>query len=464
MNYLKALTYFLLIVILVINISSEVKAQVAFTAQDSLFFIRIQNDTTKLRQQTQNLGSTLARKAHHRLGFLKYKNRDYKNAKKEYKTLRQFYKNTKEGKEASYFLGRVESFDDKIEKAKQHYEDYLQEDPNGYWKEGASYYLILQYLHLKDNRALPKMREFLNTFSHDSTYANHVQYRIVQHYLWNDDLENAVIEGRKLVEEYPNSSYSEDISFQMGDWLNRINRKELAKEHYRKIASQSTPNTEKAAIGQYLLAETMESDKDFEGARAEYAKVKANHPNVYNWSVLSDYSTALSYYNEWQENDDTTKYNLAESSLLSFVETYSTDKRTPLAYMTLTTLYALSNKHDEALSALNNIIVFDETQMTNVAEGHMEKELEAHSELVIKAHVQKGHILSYDMKNYDEALEEYQIVLTKDTENGEVLFSKANTLINLRRVEEALTILEIIVANDLPEKESAEALLTKFSN
>lgn len=308
------------------------------------------------------------------------------------------------------------------------------------------------------------MREFLNTFSHDSTYANHVQYRIVQHYLWNDDLENAIIEGRKLVEEYPNSVYADDISYQMGDWLNRINRKELAKEHYRKIANKSTPNTERAAIGQFLLAATIDKEKDYEGARAEYAKVKSEHPSVLNWSILSDYAIALSYYNEWLEDMDTVKQRLAENNLYKFITTYATDKRIPNAIMTMANMRFILKDYYEAISSLDMLANFNSNQMTNVASGHLEKELAAHMKLKTDGKLLKANILNFNLMQFEAAISTYNEVLSIDDLNEVALLGKAKAMISHNSMVEAVPVLEKIINNNLSNKEIAQRLLRKIEH
>lgn len=476
MNILKKnfCNFFLLGVFSVI-LSSNVYGQIIISETDSLYFESIKNDTTKLRQLTNRLGSALAVKAHYRLGFLEFKARRYKSSESDYRTLRRISPNSTEGKEALYFLGRLESFKDSIQASRKFYEGYLKEDIDGHWAEGAKYFLILQMMKLKDQNSIVKMREFLTEYPPDSTYSNHVQYQIVQFYRIHEDYVNAALEAKKLVETYPNSAYTRDISYQIGGFLYKAGKSEQAKAYFRKIAHDNPPNTEPSAIGQYLLAELYDRSGEYENARAEYKKVKTNNPNVSNWAVLSDYAVAMSYYNESMEIKDTSntkpdssKLSMAENMFEKFIKDYPTDKRTPRAAMTLAEIYNFNEEWEKALDAYNKIISFDADNMTNVSEDYMEKEIEAHKKLVENARFSKALLLrkmntENNKQALPEALKEYEIILNENPDRLDAMLGKAITLLDMQRTGEALPILESLSKEGAPEAEAAKSILENFT-
>jgi len=455
------LNKYILVCVASIFLAGQSFAQKGLNKSEKEKFYNAKNDTTMLRKFTEELGSNLALKAHHQLGFLKFKGRDYKNAEKEFKLLRKFYKNSDEGKASLYFLARMATFKDSLKEGKKLYEDYLKEEPNGAFAQGAKYYRILQMKKLKDPNKLASLQEFLKEYP-DSFYTQHVQYQLVQHYKYAEDFNEAAKEAKKLVDQFPNSSYASDMQYQVGDFLYKANKKEEAKAYYSKLAKESTPNTEHSAISQFLLAETMENMGDGNIARVEYQKVKHNNPNISNWSILSDYSIALSYYNEWNEKRDTVNLALAKSKFKEFIDGYSTDKRTPSACLNMSNICGEEKKHEESISYLDKVINFNTSQVTNVADGFMEKELESHEELVFKAKLEKAHIYSTNLDMEKEALSLYNNLLSEYPNNGELLISKANSLAKLSRVKEAIETLQFVLDNQLAEKEIASEMLNNF--
>lgn len=436
-------------------------AQYGLTQAEMQRFRNAQDDTTMLRGFTQELGSNLALKSHRQLGFLKFKGRDYKNAEKEFKLVRNFYKNSNEGKEALYFLGRIATFKDSLQEGKKLFEDYMIEAPHGEFVQAAKYYRILQMKKLKDPNKFASMKAFLQEYP-DSFYTQHIQYQLIQHYKYAEKFDEAVIEAKKLVAKFPNSSYSTDMQYQIGDFLCKANRKTEAKEYYSKLVRESTPNSEHSAISQFLLAETIDMMDNPQLAREEYRKVKSNNPKISNWSILSDYSIALSYYNEWTQKRDTANLVLAKSKFKEFIESYSTDKRTPSACLNMSNICNEERDYEGAIVYLDKVINFNISKVTNVAEGFMETETASHEQLIFKAKLDKAHIYSTKLENDKEALSIYNDLLIQNPKNGELLISKANSLAKLSRVDEAEETLRIVVENQLAEKEIASEILTKL--
>ncbi|MFH0733189.1 MAG: tetratricopeptide repeat protein [bacterium] len=458
---MKIRKIYLLVSMTLILFVGQSFAQYGLNNSEMARFRNAQNDTTKLRDFTQELGSNLALKSHRQLGFLKFKGRDYKNAEKEFKLVRNFYKNSDEGKEALYFLARIATFKDSVQEGKKLYEDYLIEAPHGEFAQGAKYYRILQMKKLKDQNKLASIKVFLQEYP-DSFYTQHVQYQLVQHYKYAEDFAEAVKEAKKLVNKFPNSSYSADMLYQIGDFLYKANKKEEAKEYYSKLVRESTPNTEHGAISQFLLAETIDKMENPQFAREEYQKVKHNNPNISNWSILSDYSISLSYYNEWNEKRDTANLVLAKSKFKEFIEGNSTDKRTPPACLNMSIICEEEGKYDEAIIYLDKVINFNTSHVTNVAEGFMHQELESHEQLVFKAKLKKAHIYSTNLEKEEEALNLYNNLLSQYPNNGELLISKANSLAKLSKVNEAIETLKVVIDNQLPEKELAAEMLNSY--
>jgi len=61
-----------------------------------------------------------------------------------------------------------------------------------------------------------------------------------------------------------------------------------------------------------------------------------------------------------------------------------------------------------------------------------------------------------------EALSLYNNLLSEYPNNGELLILKANSLAKLSRVEEAIKTLQLIIDNQLSEKEIATEMLNSF--
>ena len=221
-------------------------------------------------------------------------------------------------------------------------------------------------MKLNDPSSLQKIREFLIEYPPDSAYSNHAQFQVIQYYKKQKDYINAAIEAKKLVSIYPNSPYTEDMKYQIGDFLYNAGKSGEAKSYYRTLIKDNKFNTEPAAIGQYLLGEVYDKDGDYDNARLEYKKVKQDNPSINNWLVLSDFAVALSYYNESLEVKDTSnikpdsvKLNTSKELFEKFIIDYPTDKRTPGAEMTLADIYKQRNEFDKALEVYNNIISFN---------------------------------------------------------------------------------------------------------
>ncbi|MBN2571059.1 MAG: tetratricopeptide repeat protein, partial [Ignavibacteriales bacterium] len=309
-----------------------------WTKTDSLEFEKIKDDTTELRKWTNDIGSKKSIKAHGRLGFIKFKEKNYKDAEKEFRILEKYAKKEKEGKDALYFIGRIESFKDNIPNAKKYYEDYLIEDPNGEWAQGANYYLILQKRKLKDTDVLQEMDKFLKKYPNEF-YTPHVKFNKVEHFIINNQYDKAIEVSLDIIENYPETNYAKELQYQIGDFYVKQGKYEEAKNYYDKLIKQKNKNTEPSAISQYLLGETYEQQGNFKKARNEYKKAKDENPSIENWKILSDYSIALSFYNEWLTTQDTTCLDSAKVLLTSFTTNYPTDKRTPRAMLTIADIY-----------------------------------------------------------------------------------------------------------------------------
>ena len=462
-------------IIIVSGFFFNIVPQINFSSKDSLYFESVKDDTSKLRELTNHFESEVCLKAHDRLGFINFKSGNYNASESEYRFLKNNSPDSKEGKEALFFIGRLESFKGNAEEAKQSYENYLGTVKKGQWTQGAKYFLITQLMKLNDPSSLQKIREFLTEYPPDSAYSNHAQFQVIQYYKKQKDYINAALEAKKLVSIYPNSPYTEDMKYQIGDFLYNAGKSGEAKSYYRALIKDNKLNTEPAAIGQYLLGEIYDKDGDYDNARLEYKKVKQDNPSINNWLVLSDFAIALSYYNESLEVKDTSnikpdsvKLNTSKELFEKFIIDYPTDKRTPRAEMTLADIYKQRNEYDKALEVYNNIISFNIDNMTNVSKDYKEKEIASYKELSINARFAKALLLRNELNNsghpdaLSDALNEYKTILQEYPDSKEAKLGEAVTLLDLNKVDEGIYILKSLSVENSPEGETAKSLLENF--
>jgi len=308
------------------------------------------------------------------------------------------------------------------------------------------------------------MQEFLNEYPPDSFYSNHVQYHLVKYYKEKENYKQAAREAQKLVDLYPNCTYAADMKYQIGDFLAKAGNKNKAKKHYEKIVFESKPNTEPAAIGQFLLAEMLDEEGSLEEARAAYSAVKTKHGDVKNWAILSDYALAMTFFKEWTQYGDTASYRIAMEMLDEFVAKYPTDKRTPMALLNKAHMLKKAQKWEEAVFVFDNIIDFDLSNISNVAPGHLETEQEAIRDLIVKSKKQKADIYVDKLDREVEAKKIYDQILNEYPDNYEVLFRRALLLIKMEMNDEARVDFKKLTEKGSPFVDVAEEYLSKLNN
>lgn len=452
---------FLISIICIVITINIMYPQNVWSLSDSLLFHNNMNDTTKLRQFTQFFNSKLARKAHDRLGFINFKNMDYNTAKNEFKNLIKYYKNHKEGKAANYFLGRIATIEDSSTLGIQYYNLYLDKMPNGYWKQSAKYFRLAEMQEKHDTNFFNDLTSFLNEFPVDSFYTKHAQYRLVKYYRDLKDYSNAVKEAKKLLQLYPNCEYSEDIGYQIGDYLYKQNKVLEAKQHYNSIINNNTTNSEKRAIANFLLGELHENLNEISQAKEEYQKVIVENPGITNWTTISQYALADVYYKEWLSTMDSAKFVIAKIKLQDFLSNHPTDKRSPKALFKLANCNFEEGNYDTSISYLDQILSLSFENLVNINPEVSAVEEDQFNDIQKKSILFKSDILAEKLNSYNEALTLLNGLLLEYGNNKEALFLKAKILLELDNFSDARVIFEQLL-NDNQYSEIASYYLTKI--
>lgn len=415
----------------------SLNAQQVFSTADSAYFANIKDDPARLQVIVDSSGnSRMSAVALNLLGLLDFKSKHYDDAAKKFSAVRENFPSTPEGDEALYFLARIDGLQKNLTQSKTEFGQYIEREPHGYWIEGASYFYVKVLLALDDSSAVSQAGAFLNQFP-TSFYAKDAQFLLVRYYRDRTDYGNAIIEARKLLDHYPSSTYANDLQYQIGEYYYRLGSVENAEHYFQALVDTSQPNTERSAIGQYLLAELYEKDHQYDKARAEYMKVRQNNPSVANWVALSEYAEALSFREQAQEQRDTTFDAQALSSFSSFIKNHPTDKRTPRALIGMAQLYEDHGQFDNAVRSYDMLASFDTTTMSNISSDVRATEMTEVKKLKAQAHLAKALLLRNSMKNIPAALAEYQSLLSTDSTNEEALLGKGISLHQLNRDAEA---------------------------
>ena len=450
-----------LFIIALFSANVEVKAQISFTEADSVLFENVKNDTLKLQELTNRLGERIALKAHNRLGYLAFKNKNYDKAIREFKVSKNSKSNSFEETESLYFLGRINIIRKNYDEALEQLQEYVTKDKKGDFAEGASYNIFFAMVKENKPNTDVEIKKFLQKNPH-AYYAPHALYQLVNYYKNNDDYANAILSAKEMINKYPGTNYAKDFIYQIGDLYEKLGNLDEARNQYYNLTQEYAKNTEPAAIGQYLMAEVYEKKGNYEEARNEYAKVKVNNPNINNWTTLSEYAMALSYYEEYIEKRDSTIMGKAINGMTEFINIYPEDRRVPRASMILGLIYNEQKDWTNAIKTYSDVIGFDLTNAKNIPPENYEHEMKELKEVKENAFFARGTIYSNEVKKYDEALEDFNEVEKMNPERKDVLLNKSLTLINLGRENEARPILEELVSTGGAEGEAAEYYLSKI--
>ncbi|MGB2869834.1 MAG: tetratricopeptide repeat protein [Bacteroidota bacterium] len=405
-------------------------------------------------------GTRLAAKAQNRIGNISYKAKKYEDAEREYKQTYVQYLNSSEGRDAGYHLGKIYYAMNRFTESKNFLQEYLQSNPTDISAQWSRYIYVMAVGKSKDPE-FPNVAKEYFTSSRDSllTKDENVRYQLTGYLADQRSWDQAITEGKKLIDEFPGSRKSKTVEGHIADYYYLLGKPSDAISFCRTLLKKYLINTDDAARAQHILATMYMNMREFARARAEYSKISKVHPEAVRWVGAAEFSQGLADLTEGRIKNDSSLVVSARNRLQLFVSQRPTDRHVPRALMNLADLYISIGRYDEALSAYDGIARFDERIIAGENPSSISNDVKAHRELVVNAHLQKGNLLRSQLQRPLDALAEFQAVLDKNPASADARLNMAICLMDLGRTTESRQILQNLSRDDSNMRDVARQLL-----
>ena len=299
----------------------------------------------------------------------------------------------------------------------------------------AKYYMVRAKYQTQDSDYVTAAREFLDIDKkHIKKLKPTVHAELIRYLTKTRDYASALTEAQKMVTLYPKDSLATEMSFQIGELYTLLDRKDDAIAYYMTLKDNAKNNKLLAARSQFQMAEVYLSKNDFANAGIGFNTVITSYPEATYYVVTSKFSLALTAYREGLQTQSTLHPAPGYNEMKDFIATYPEDKHVPRALRAFAELAVREGKYTEAIRACNKIIGFD-TSLFLKKKKYVQaaNDIKNHQALALEAMNTKARILRENMHLPADALVIYNQLLTKNSNDEETLYRKAQCLIELNR-------------------------------